>query len=36
MPGLGIGNGWVGEQEEGLWDRGFLERKPEKGTTFEM
>lgn len=33
-----IGEGeWVGWQAgEGGWDRGFLERKPGKGITFEM
>jgi hypothetical protein len=37
MPGLGSGNGWVGEQ--GGWegeDRRFLEGKLEKGITLEM
>jgi len=36
MPGPGSGYGWVGEQGEGVGDRGFLEGKPWKGTTFEM
>ena len=27
---------WVGKQEEGGWDRGFLEGKPGKEITFEM
>jgi hypothetical protein len=36
MPGPGSWSGWVGEQEEGGWDRGFSEDKPGKGITFEM
>jgi hypothetical protein len=36
MPGLGIRSGWIGEQEEGREDRGFLEGKLGKGITFEM
>jgi hypothetical protein len=36
MPGPGSGSGWVGKQGEGIRDRGFLERKPGKGITFEM
>ena len=36
MPGQGSGSGWVGEQGEGRWNRGFLEGKPGKGITFEM
>ena len=36
MPGPGSGSGWVGEQEEGGRDRGFLERKLGKGIAFEM
>jgi hypothetical protein len=35
MPGLGMGNGYVGEQEWG-GDKGFSEGKPGKGITFEM
>jgi hypothetical protein len=34
--GQGRRNGWVGEQGEEGWDRGFLEGKPGKGITFEM
>ena len=36
MPGPGSGSEWVGEQEEGVGDRGFLEGKPRKGITFKM
>jgi hypothetical protein len=36
MPGTESGNGWVGKQGEGGGDRGFLEGKLRKGTTFEM
>ena len=37
IPGPGSGCGWVGEQGEGGWDRGFSKRgKPGKETTFEM
>jgi hypothetical protein len=36
MPGQGIRGRWVGELEEGVWDRGFLEEKSGKGITFEM
>ena len=36
IPGSGNRCGWVGEQGDGGWDRGFSERKPGKGTTFEM
>ena len=36
MPGPGSRSGWVGEQGEGGWDRGFSERKPGNGITFEM
>jgi hypothetical protein len=36
MPGPGSGSGWVGEQEEGGRDRGFLERKLGKGIAFDM
>jgi hypothetical protein len=36
MPGPGSRSGWVGEQGEGEVDRGFSERKPGKGITFEM
>jgi hypothetical protein len=32
----GSGSGWVGEQEEGRRNRGFSEKKPGKGITFEM
>ena len=30
------GSGWVGEKESGGGDRGFSERKPGKGITYEM
>jgi hypothetical protein len=39
MPGKGSRSGWVSEQGEGEWDRGFSEGKPGKGIkgiTFEM
>jgi hypothetical protein len=36
MPVEGLGSGWVGEQGEGEWDRGFLEGKPRKEITFEI
>jgi hypothetical protein len=36
MPGQGSRSGWVGEQWEGGWERGFLEGKPGKKITFEM
>ena len=42
MPGQGSGSGWMGErtlsykQGDGGWDRGFPERKPGKGITFEI
>jgi hypothetical protein len=36
MPGPGSRSGWVGEQGEGRGERGFSERKPGKGITFEM
>jgi hypothetical protein len=36
MPGQGSVSGWVCEQGEGEWDRGFSEGKPGKGITFEM
>jgi hypothetical protein len=36
MLGPGSRSGWVGEQGEGTWDRGFSEGKPGKGITFEM
>jgi hypothetical protein len=35
MPGPGRGNGWVGEQGEGVGGVGFSERNLEKGITFE-
>jgi hypothetical protein len=31
MPGQGSGSGWVSEQEEGGWDRGFSEGEMRKG-----
>jgi hypothetical protein len=31
MPGQRSRSGWVGEQEEGRWDRVFSEGKVEKG-----
>ena len=36
MLGPGIRSGWIGEQEEGVEDRGFSEGKLGKGITFEM
>jgi hypothetical protein len=36
MPRWGGRSEWVGGQGEGEWDRGFSERKPGKGITFEM
>ena len=36
MSGPGSRSEWVGEQGEGGEDRGFSERKPGKGITFEM
>jgi hypothetical protein len=36
MPGPESGSGWVGDQGEERGDRGFLEKKPGKGITFEM
>jgi hypothetical protein len=36
MPGQGSGNGWVGVQGEGGWDRRFMEGKPGLQITFEM
>ena len=36
MPGSGSGNGWVGDQGEGVGDRGFSEGNLGKGITFEM
>jgi hypothetical protein len=36
MPGPGSRSGWVVEQEERGWDRGFSEGKLENGITFEM
>jgi hypothetical protein len=36
MPGPGSRSEWVGEQREREGDRGFLEGKPGKRTTFEM
>ena len=35
MPGPGSRSGWVGEQEEGGGERGFLKGKEER-ITFEM
>jgi hypothetical protein len=32
----GRGSGWVGEQVEGEWNRGFSEGKPGKAITFEL
>jgi len=28
--------GGLGSRKKGIWDKGFLEGKPEKGKTFEM
>jgi hypothetical protein len=36
MSEQGSRNGWVGEQGEWGWDRGFSEGKPGKKITFEM
>jgi hypothetical protein len=36
MPGPGSRTRWVGEQGEGGGDRGFSERNPGMGITFEM
>ena len=36
MLGHGSGNGWVGEQRKGRWDKGFSEGKRGKWITFEM
>jgi hypothetical protein len=36
LPGSGSRSGWVGEQGEQGWNRGFLEGKLGKGITFEM
>jgi hypothetical protein len=36
IPGLGSGNGWVGEQKEEGGNRGFSEGKLGKGITFKM
>jgi hypothetical protein len=36
MPGPKSQSGWVGEQDKGEVDKGFSERKLEKGLTFEM
>jgi hypothetical protein len=36
MLGQGRVSGWVGEQGEGRWDRGFSERNQAKEITFEM
>jgi hypothetical protein len=36
MPGPGSWNRWIGEQEEGIGDRGFSKRKLGKGIIFEM
>jgi hypothetical protein len=36
MPGQGSRSGWIGDQGEGRWDRGFSEEKPGKGISFEM
>jgi hypothetical protein len=36
MPGSGSRRGWVGEQWEGIGDRGFSEGKVGKGITFEI
>ena len=36
MPGPGSRSGWVGEQREGVGNRGFSDGKPGKGETFEM
>jgi hypothetical protein len=36
MPGQGSRSGWVVEQGEQGWNRGFLEGKPGKRIAFEM
>jgi hypothetical protein len=36
ISGPGSRTGWVGEQGEGIRDRGFSEGKSGKGITFEM
>jgi hypothetical protein len=36
MSGSECWSGWVGEQGEEEWDRGFSEQKLGKGITFEM
>jgi hypothetical protein len=36
MSGQGSRSGYVSEQGEGGWNRGFSEGKPGKGITFEM
>jgi hypothetical protein len=36
IPGPGSASGWVGEQGEGGWNRGFSEGKPGKEITFEI
>jgi hypothetical protein len=36
MPGPGSRSGWVGEEGEEEWDRGFSERKLGKGIAFEV
>jgi hypothetical protein len=36
IPGPGSRRGWIGEQWEGGWDRGFSEGKLGKGIIFEM
>jgi hypothetical protein len=36
MSGQGSGSGWVGEQWEGRWNKGFADGKTGKGITFEM
>jgi hypothetical protein len=36
MPGQGSRSGWVGEQGEEGWDRGFSEGKLRRRITFKM
>jgi hypothetical protein len=36
ISGPGSRSGWVGDQGEGRWDRGFSEGKLGKGITFEI
>jgi hypothetical protein len=36
MPGQGSKSEWVGEQEEGVGDKGFSEEIPGKEIIFEM